>query len=275
MKNRTISRIVSTSLLMVGGAFVLLPFAWMVSLSLKPRDEIFTSQVQFLPTRLEFSNYWVALTETDILLYLWNGTIVVAGILFFQILFALPCAYALAQRTFWARNLIFGLVLAALLIPFPVTAIPVFLAFAEFGILDSYTALILPFIATAFGIFLFRQFISQMPAELFDAARVDGLSETAIVWRIVFPMALPAATAFAIFSVTTHWNDLFWPLIATVDPDIATPPKGIVYFRDQESGDDVGPLMAAAIIVIAPLVIGFLMAQRKFVQGLAAGGVKG
>ena len=136
-------------------------------------------------------------------------------------------------------------------------------------------ALILPFVQTAFGVFLFRQFFAQIPADLFDAARVDGLGETAIVWRIAFPLALPAATAFAIFSVTAHWNDLFWPLIATTDPHLATPPRGILYFRDQESGDNVGPLMAAAVIITAPLVIAFLLAQRKFIQGIAAGGLKG
>jgi len=268
-------RMLSTLLLFAGAAAILLPFAWMLSLAFKPRDEIFSPEIRLLPSRLEWGNFVVALTETDVPLFLWNGFVVVAGILAFQILFAVPCSYALAQRRFKGRTLVFGLVLAALLVPFHVTAIPIFLGFAKAGILNSYGALILPFVPTAFGIFLFRQFFSQLPADLFDAARVDGLSETAIVWRIAFPLAMPAATAFAIFSVTAHWNDLFWPLIATTDPHLATPPRGILYFRDQESGDDVGPLMAAAVIITAPLVIAFLLAQRKFTQGLAAGGLKG
>ena len=270
-----IGRIVSALFLALGAAVILLPFVWMLSLSFKPHDEIFSTTIQLLPSRLEWNNFIFALTETDIPLFLRNGAIMVTGILFFQTLFAVPCAYALAQRRFLARGLIFGLVLAALLVPFHVTAIPIFLGFAQIGILNSFWALILPFIPTAFGIFLFRQFFSQLPSDLFDAARVDGLSETSIVWRIAFPLALPAATAFAIFSVTAHWNDLFWPLIATTDPNLATPPRGILYFRDQESGDNVGPLMAAAVIVTAPLVIAFLLAQRKFIQGLAAGGLKG
>ncbi|WJS05701.1 carbohydrate ABC transporter permease [Roseibium aggregatum] len=269
------SRAFSTSLLFTGAALILLPFIWMLSLAFKPRDEIFNPNIQLFPSRLEWNNFAVALTQTDVPLFLWNGFVVVAGILTFQILFAVPCSFALAQRRFKGRTLVFGLVLAALLVPFHVTAIPIFLGFAKVGILNSYTALILPFVPTAFGIFLFRQFFSQLPSDLFDAARVDGLSETAIVWRIAFPLALPAATAFAIFSVTAHWNDLFWPLIATTDPYLATPPRGILYFRDQESGDDVGPLMAAAVIITAPLVLAFLLAQRKFTQGLAAGGLKG
>ncbi|MDV6228639.1 carbohydrate ABC transporter permease [Nitratireductor aquimarinus] len=269
------SRVLPLVLLLSGAAVILLPFVWMLSLAFKPRDEIFTTTIEFLPSQIEWSNFTFALTETDIPLFLWNGLVMVTGILFFQILFAVPCAYALAQRRFAGRGLLFGLVVAALLVPFHVTAIPIFLGFAQIGILNTMWALILPFIQTAFGIFLFRQFFAQLPADLFDAARVDGMSETAIVWRIAFPLALPAATAFAIFSVTAHWNDLFWPLIATTDPNLATPPRGILYFRDQESGDNVGPLMAAAVIVTAPLVIAFLLAQRKFIQGIAAGGLKG
>ncbi len=275
MTRIVLGRAVSALLLVLGAAAVLLPFVWMLSLAFKPRDEIFSTQIHLLPSRLEWGNFAFALTETDIPLFLWNGTVMVLGILVFQILFAVPCAYALAQRRFRAQKLIFGLVLAALLVPFHVTAIPIFLGFAQIGILNTFWALILPFVPTAFGIFLFRQFFAQLPSDLFDAARVDGLGETAIVWRIAFPLALPAATAFAIFSVTAHWNDLFWPLIATTDPDLATPPRGILYFRDQESGDNVGPLMAAAVIVTAPLVLAFLLAQRRFIQGLASGGLKG
>ncbi len=273
--NLNLGRSLSLLLLVLGAAIILLPFVWMLSLAFKPQDEVFTATIQLLPSSLEWRNFVVALTETDVPRYLLNGLIVVFGILFFQILFCVPCAFALAQRSFRGRSVVFAMVLAALLVPFHVTAIPIFLGFAQIGILNSYWALIVPFIPTAFGIFLFRQFLSQVPAELFDAARVDGLSETAIVWRIAFPMALPAATAFAIFSITAHWNDLFWPLIATTDPNLATPPRGILFFRDEESGNDVGALMAATVIITAPLVIAFLFAQRKFTQGLASGGLKG
>lgn len=270
-----VRRAVATALVLLGAAIVLLPFVWMLSVSLKPADEIFSRDIAFWPSRFEWENYVEAFTAVDLARYLMNGVIVCAGILVFQILFAVPCAYALAQRRFRGRTLVFGMVLAGLLVPYHVTAIPLFLGLAQLRLLDTYTALILPFVASVFGMFLFRQFFAQVPADLFEAARVDGLSETAIVWRIAFPLAWPAATAFAVFSVTAHWNDLFWPLIATSDRALATPPRGIVYFNDQESGSDVGPLMAAAAIVTAPLVIGFLLAQRTFTRGLAASGLKG
>jgi len=263
------------ALLVLGAALVFLPFFWMLSLSVKPADEIFTAGIDLLPSRVEWRNYVKAFTEVDLARFLFNGAVVCGGILVFQILFSVPCAYALAQRRFRGRTLIFGLVLSGLLVPFHVTAIPIFLGLAELRLLNTYTALIVPFVASVFGIFLFRQFIARLPADLFDAARVDGLSETAICWRIAFPLALPAASAFAVFSVTAHWNDLFWPLIVTSDPSLATPPRGIVYFRDEEAGSDVGPLMAAATVVTAPMIATFLIAQRTFTRGIAAGGLRG
>ncbi len=267
-------RVFTVSLLIVGAAVVLLSFAWMLSLSLKPADEIFSPGIDLFPSRIEWRNYATAFQAVPLLRFLLNGVIVCSGILFFQILFAVPCAYALAQRRFRARGVIFGLVLAGLLVPYHVTAIPLFLGLAQFRMLNSYTALILPFVASVFGIFLFRQFFATLPADLIDAARVDGLSESGIVWRIAFPLAWPAATTFAIFSVVAHWNDLFWPLIVVSDPALATPPRGILYFRDEEAGSNFGPLMAAATVVTAPLVIGFLVAQRKFIQGITMSGLK-
>jgi len=266
--------IISLGLIALGAAGILLPFVWMVSVSLKPHAEIFTPDVALLPARPTLRNYWTALAETEIPRYLMNGAIVTGGILALQLLVTVPCAYALAHRRFPGRGLMFGAVVAALLVPLHVTAIPVFLGLAWTQLLNSYTALILPFVATAFGLFLMRQAFAQIPAELIDAARVDGMSEMGIAWRIAFPLGLPTVIAFSIFSVTAHWNDLFWPLIAVTDPDLATPPRGILYFRDEESGDDIGPLMAGATLITAPLVLGFLIAQKRFTQGLASTGLK-
>ncbi|MCP5366681.1 MAG: carbohydrate ABC transporter permease [Hyphomicrobiales bacterium] len=272
---RILGRAVMVALLVLGALVILLPFFWMLSLSLKPADEIFAPGIDFLPSRPEWRNYAKAFQEIQLFQFLKNGAIVCGAILFFQILFAVPCAYALAHRRFLARGAIFGLVIAGLLVPYHVTAIPVFLGLAQAGLLNTYSALVIPFVASVFGIFLFRQFFASLSTDLIDAARIDGLSETAIVWRIAFPLAWPAASAFAVFSVVAHWNDLFWPLIAVSDPNLATPPRGILYFRDEEAGSDFGPLMAAATVITAPLVLGFLLAQRKFIQGITASGLKG
>jgi multiple sugar transport system permease protein len=275
MRHKIIKNGVILTLLVAGAMLVLLPFFWMISLSFKPADEIFAPEIDFFPSRLEWQNYAKALSSVPLLRFLINGFIVCGAILFFQILFAVPCAYALAHRSFFARKAIFGLVIAGLLVPYHVTAIPLFLGLAKLDLLNTYSALIIPFVASVFGIFLFRQFFASLPADIIDAARIDGLSESAIVWRIAFPLAWPAVSAFAVFSVVAHWNDLFWPLIVVSDPDLATPPRGILYFRDEEAGSDFGPLMAAATMVTAPLVLGFLFAQRKFIQGITSSGLKG
>ena len=270
-----LGRTATLVVLCLGAALVLVPFVWMISLSLKPAAEIFSPDFTLLPAQIEWRNYVKAFTEVPLHRFLLNGVIVCFGILFFQLLLAVPLAYALAVRDFKLRGLLFGLVLAGLLVPYHVTAVPLFLGLAELKLLNTYSALIIPFIASVFGIFLFRQYFAALPADLIDAARVDGLSETAIAWRIAFPNAWPAVTAFAIFSVVAHWNDLFWPLIAVSDRDLATPPRGVLYFRDEEAGSDVGPLMAAATVINAPLVLGFLLAQRRFIQGFTMSGLKG
>lgn len=270
-----LGRALTLAVLCLGAALVLVPFVWMISLSLKPAAEIFSPDFTLLPAQVEWRNYIKAFTEVPLHRFLLNGVIVCFGILFFQLLLAVPLAYALAVRDFKLRGLLFGLVLAGLLVPYHVTAVPLFLGLAELKLLNTYSALIIPFIASVFGIFLFRQYFAALPADLIDAARVDGLSETAIAWRIAFPNAWPAVTAFAIFSVVAHWNDLFWPLIAVSDRDLATPPRGVLYFRDEEAGSDVGPLMAAATVINAPLVLGFLLAQRRFIQGFTMSGLKG
>lgn len=271
----TLLRLLSLGLLALGAVMVLLPFFWMVSVSLKPHAEIFTTDITLLPRAATLQNYWHALTATDIPLYLFNGVVVTGAILLGQLLITVPAAYAMAHRKFAGRSLLFAAVVAALLVPFHVTAIPIFIGFAELRVLNSYTALILPFTASAFGLFLLRQAFARIPAELIDAARVDGMSEMGIAWRVAFPLGMPTVIAFGIFSVTAHWNDLFWPLIATTDPDLATPPRGILFFRDEESGDDLGPLMAGATLITAPLVLGFLLAQKRFTQGLSNTGLKG
>jgi multiple sugar transport system permease protein len=139
----------------------------------------------------------------------------------------------------------------------------------------GYAALILPFTISVFAIFLFRQFFKALPDELVHAARLDGIGELEIVWRVILPNAWPAATAFAIFSVVAHWNDLFWPLIVIEGQSRATPALGVLYFRSDEAGDDFAALMAAAVIMTLPLVLAFLFAQRRFVEGIATTGLKG
>jgi len=255
---------------------LLMPYIWMISASVKPLDELFRASLNLWPERFYgVENYRQVFSQIPVFGYLWNGIVVCAGILFFQLLFAVPAAYALAKLNFPGRDLVLGLVMLGLLVPPHVPALPLYVAFSKMGLLNTYATLILPFTISVFAIFLFRQFFKALPDELVHAARLDGIGEFEIVWRVILPNAWPAATAFAIFSVVAHWNDLFWPLIVIEGQARATPALGVLYFRSDEAGDDFAALMAAAVIMTLPLVLAFLFAQRRFVEGIATTGLKG
>jgi multiple sugar transport system permease protein len=263
------------AILLLTAALIMVPFVWMVSLSLKPPGEIFRASFSFFPQQwYVVENYTRAITTAPLLRYMANGFFVCAVILALQILVCAPAAYALAKLEFKGRDVLFGLVLVGLLIPHQVLALPLFILGYQIGILNTYAALIFPFIVSPFGIFLFRQFFKAIPDDIVHAARLDGLSEFSIVWKIMVPMALPAVIAFSIFSIVGHWNDLFWPLIAVRDQNLMPPSLGILTFKNEESGNDYGPLMAASTLVVLPLLIAFLAAQKWFVEGIAAGSIK-
>ena len=269
-------RIARHVILMTAALLFLMPFIWMALTSLKPADEIFTSEIRLLPTHFAaLENYSLALTKVPLLRYLGNGILVCTGILLLQILVALPAAYAFAKISFRGKAWSWRLVMLALMVPYQATAIPLYMMLHRAGLLDSYAALILPFSVSAFGIFLMRQFFRTVPDDLIHAARMDGMGELEIVWRVMLPTAMPALLAFSIFSVVWHWNDYFWPLLVINSPDLATPPLGTMFFRNEEAGSAFGPLMAGTVLITAPLVLVFVLAQKRFIEGVTLTGVKG
>ncbi len=269
-------RVLRHAVLIAGALLMVGPFIWMLSTSLKPPNEVFATTLALLPHKFyAFENYRDAFTKVPLLRNLFNGVVVTLGILALQLLVGMPCAYALAKLRFRARNVLFGLVLAGLMIPAQVPAIPRYVMLYEVGLINSYSALIIPFIVSTFGIFLMRQYFRTVPDDLIHAARLDGCGEFSILWRIMLPTALPAIAAFAILSIVGHWNDFFWPYIVITDATLATPPLGVMFFRNQEIGSDYGPLMAATVVVTAPLLLLFLAAQRRFIEGVTMTGIKG
>lgn len=262
-------------LLIAGAIAMLTPFIWLISTASKPATEIYTSEIHLIPHQfMLWENLKVAFAKAELWRFLLNGVIVTVSIFVLQVLVALPAAYALAKLRFLGRDTLFALVLFGILIPPQATAIPVFLLLHKAGLLDSYAALVVPFTISVFGIFLMRQFFKTVPDDLIDAARMDGISEFGIVWRVMLPTAIPAVTAFGIFSVVAHWNDYFWPLIVLNSEHLRTPPLAVAHFRNAEAGTNYGPLMAAAIVIIATLVIAFLLAQRRFIEGITLTGIK-
>lgn len=220
-------------------------------------------------------NYSKAFSEAPLLRYLLNGLVVTLSIFFIQVVVALPCAYALAKLQFWGRGFVFGLVIFCLLIPVHAIALPLYIMLAKVGLTNTYAALIVPWTISVFGIFLMRQFFLTVPDDLIDAARMDGMSEFSIVWRVMLPTAIPALLAFGIFSVVAHWNDYFWPrVVITGNRDLFTPPLGLREFKGDADGSFYGPMMATATIIVAPLIIAFLLAQRRFIEGITLTGMK-
>jgi multiple sugar transport system permease protein len=265
----------SHAVLLAGAVFMLLPFVWMLSTSIKPPADIFTTQLTLWPHQFAgVENYGAALSKAPLIRFALNGVIVCAGILVVQLATSIPCGYALAKLRFPGNNLLFVLVLLGLCIPVQVPALPLYIALAEAGLLNTYFSLMLPFFLSVFAIFLFRQFFKGFPDDIIQAARLDGMSEFEIVWRIVVPSAWPAIAAFCVFSIIAHWNDLYWPLIVISDMNLATPPLGMMMFADAESGSSYGPLTAAAALMTAPLMIAFLLARRRFIEGITMTGVK-
>lgn len=271
----SIRPLLSHAVLMAGAFLMIYPFFWMWRASTQAPGEIFGELRDAPPMMTSISeNYARALFDTPLPRFMLNGVLMTGGILLFQILTTVTCAYALAKFDFRGRRLIFGIVLLSLSVPAQATALPLFMVLAKLGLLDTYTGVILPYLTSGFAIFLFHQFIRSFPDEILLAARLDGMSEMEIVIRIILPAMMPAIAAFSIFSITFHWNDLYWPMIVIRSINLSPPTLGLLFFRSQEGGDSFGPLMACATLVTAPLVLMFLVAQRRFVQGVTMMGVK-
>lgn len=282
--------------LILGALVVLLPFYVMVSYSFKSPAEIMQNTGGFFGAQELFRdeyciklgkavadcmvtpviyNYTTAFEKAPLLRYLLNGLIVTVSIFVIQVLVALPCAYALAKLRFWGREAVFGLVLFCLLIPVHAIALPLYIMLAKLGLTNSYAALVIPWTISVFGIFLMRQFFMTVPDDLIDAARMDGMNEFSIIWNVMLPTAIPALLAFAIFSIVAHWNDYFWPrIVITGNRDLFTPPLGLREFKGDADGDNFGPMMATAMIIVTPLIIAFLIAQRRFIEGITLSGMK-
>lgn len=239
------------------------------------REEIMAVAETECSMRPVVFNYSKAFVEAPLLRYLLNGVIVTVSIFAIQVLVALPAAYALAKLKFWGRDAVFGLVLFCLLIPVHAIALPLYIMLAKLGLTNTYAALVVPWTISVFGIFLMRQFFMTVPDDLIDAARMDGMSEFAIVWRVMLPTAVPALLAFAIFSIVAHWNDYFWPrIVVTGSRDLFTPPLGLREFKGDADGSFFGPMMATATIIVTPLIVAFLIAQRRFIEGITLSGMK-
>ncbi|WP_265522697.1 carbohydrate ABC transporter permease [Oerskovia flava] len=260
--------------LFVGLAASIGPLLWMVTSSVKPEGEIRQFPPTLLPDEVTFSNYTDLFSRLNFPQFFWNSTVVAVVVTAGAVLFSAMVGYALAKIDFPGRKLLFGLVLATLMVPGVVTFVPLFVLVANLGLINTYAALILPFLAAPFGVFLMRQFMMDVPDELLDAARVDGAGEFRTFFRIVLPQTRPALATLAILTFLGSWNNFLWPLVAAQSADMYTLPVALALYTTGQNTVRYGLMVAGATVVVAPILAVFLALQRHIVQGVATTGLK-
>ncbi|MBU9712713.1 carbohydrate ABC transporter permease [Evansella tamaricis] len=274
------SRTTGLYLLMAAIAVIMLwPFIWMMVTSFKPNTEMFSYPPTIIPNELTFDHYVQAWRAAPWERFFLNTTFVAVVITFSSLLLSALTGYAFARLEFPGRNFLFILLLASMMIPFEVMLIPLYLIIVNFpfaggndlwgggtGLLNTYSALIVPRLLFPFGVFLMRQFFLTLPKSLEDAARIDGCSEFGIFWRVMFPLIKPASATLVVFVFSMIWDDFFWPLIVINDQSMMPVQLGLQSFQTSQYTTDWGPLMAATVWVTIPIIIVFIFAQKYFMN---------
>ncbi|PIS46900.1 MAG: sugar ABC transporter permease [Elusimicrobia bacterium CG08_land_8_20_14_0_20_51_18] len=271
---KQLSKTAFYAFMLISVAITLFPFIWMISTSFKPPDEIFTKHPSLFPSRFTLDGYRQLFAAVSMWTHLFNSVIYAVFVTILSVLFNSMAAYAFAKLRFPGREKLFALLLVTMMVPGQVTMLPVFLILKSMGLLNTYAGLIIPGSAAVFAIFMIRQFMAEIPEEILEAARIDGLSEFSIFWRIILPLCRPIIATLAVFSFIGAWNDFLWPLIIMLREDKYTLPVALASANGQYN-TDWAFLMAGAVVVVIPAVLIFLLAQKHYIKGIAAGAVKG
>jgi ABC-type glycerol-3-phosphate transport system permease component len=258
----------------VGGIIMLMPLLQMITTSFKTSGEALRVPPTLLPDQPTLDAYRTVLTQAPFGLWFRNSVIVAISITTLILFTSSLAGYIFAKFKFPGRDLLFTLLLGTLMVPFPVVLIPIYLIVNKLHLLNTLFALIVPSTVSAFGIFLMRQFISAIPDDLIDAARLDGASEFGIYWRLIRPQLGPAMGALGIFTFLSSWNDYLWPLIAINDQDRMTLPLALAFFNSSHA-TRYDLVMAAAVLIVLPVIAAFLFFQRQFINALVLSGLKG
>jgi multiple sugar transport system permease protein len=255
-------------------AVMLLPLAWMLVTSVETLAESRHFPPTLVPSGIHWENYPNALDAAPFGRFFANSLVVTLTAVAGNLVFCSLAGYAFARLRFFGRDVIFIVLLATLMVPFQVTMIPTFLIVQHLGLVNTLGALIAPNLVTPFGIFLLRQFFRTLPVELEEAARIDGCSRLGVLFRVVMPLSMPALATLGIVTFLWTWNDFLWPLISISSTDQSTVQLGLASFQGAHQTRWT-LLMAANVVALAPMLLVFVVAQRWFVQSLAATGVKG
>jgi multiple sugar transport system permease protein len=267
-------RLLLHTLLLLGVALTLAPYAWMVSSSFKPHTDIFSATLELIPRRPILDNYVVAFTREPTLRAIGNSLIMAGAETVAVVVTSVLTAYPFARLRFRGRDAVFLMVLGTMMIPAQVTMVPTFILLRWLGWIDTYQGLIVPRIVTPLGIFLIRQFLLTLPRELEEAARIDGCGRLATLTRVLLPHLGPAVATLAIFTFTASWNEFFWPLIVVQSSEMRTIQLLIAALKQTEAVE-WGVVMAVVTLSVLPTVAIYLTLQRFFQRGIVMSGLKG
>jgi multiple sugar transport system permease protein len=274
-KNRKIGRKALAYLaLTLLAVLALVPFIWMLSTSLKSLDEVFLFPPKWIPSKLQFRNYTSLWQDFPMSTWIFNSLKVTLSVTIGVLITSSMAAYAFARINFPGRNVLFYMYLGALMIPGWVMLVPNFVLMRHLGWIDTHWALIIPAIGQPFGTFLLRQFFLTIPKELEEAARVDGAGHFQIFTQIILPLSMPALATLFVFQFLAIWNEFLWPLIVLNSPEKFTVPLGLAFLNTAHSTDWTR-LMAGSMILLVPVILLFVVAQRYYVRGIALTGLKG
>ena len=260
--------------LVILALLVLVPIIWMTLSAFKPEKEIISWPPTFVPQSLTVENFVDVQDRINILRYMLNSVIYAGGTTLLAVIVNSMAGYAYAFYDFKGKTGLFLMTLATMMVPFQVIMVPLFLVVFKLGMYDSYWGLIIPRVAVAGSIFMMRAAFSGIPKELAEAARIDGLSEMGIFWRIMMPQVKPAAITPIILSINGSWNDLLWPMIVTSKTQMRTLANGLALFIGQNT-IEYGAAFAGALISLLPMFILYMAGQKYFVEGMASAGLKG
>ncbi len=261
------------TLLLLVTVIMALPFFWMVTTSLKDLLQALRIPPQWIPSPARWENYPGAWNAAPFGIYFWNSFFIAITTTVADVITSIPAAYALAKMTFLGRGVLLALLLGTLMIPGQMLLVPSFILINRLGWYNTYWALIIPWTAGVFGIFLLRQFFRTIPDELWDSARIDGCPRLRYMFQIAVPLIRPGIATVALFKFVGSWNAFLWVIIMTDKVALRTVPVGLRYFM-LDVGTDYPRLMAAATMAIVPIVLLFMFAQRQFIQGIARTGLK-
>jgi multiple sugar transport system permease protein len=261
------------TILFITACGMIFPMAWMLLLSLREQPQSYATLYDLLSAPFSFANYADALSSGEFGRYFLNSVIVATVVALGNVVFCFMGGYALARREFFGKRLALTTVLMVLVIPPHVIMIPLYRMMDAFGWLNTYYALIVPWIVTPFGVFLVRQYVMSVPTDIEDSARIDGAGEWYILFRIVMPLCKPVLTVLTIYILLSNWNSFLFPFLFTNDEAHRTLPVGLAFYQGKQS-IDWGRLMAGASIAALPMLIGFVLFQKQIIQGLTAGALK-